>query len=133
MGPQRYSTFLSWCEDSSIVFAIFNTAQSYKFIDKYGILHIKRNTTASFTQTIKNKIFGEIFLLDIIYDFLPNNIYKNSVVYYSFVVQNYYNLTKFKNTTNDLYLKKLINKILSSQFITEQNKKEVRKRFIEFV
>ena len=82
---------------------------------------------------IKNKIFGEIFLLDIIYDFLPNNIYKNSVVYYSFVVQNYYNLTKFKNTTNDLYLKKLINKILSSQFITEQNKKEVRKRFIEFV
>lgn len=133
LGPQRYSTFLSWCEDSSIVFAIFNTAKSYKFINKYGILHIKRNTTASFTQSIKNKIFGEIFLLDIIYDFLQNNIYKNSVVFYSFVVQNYYNLTKFKNTTNDLYLKKVINKILKSQFITKENKNEVRKRFIEFV
>jgi len=133
LGPKRYSTFLSWCEDTSIVFIIFNTAESYKFINKYGILHIIRNSTASFTQSIKNKIFGEIFLLDIIYDFSPNNIFKNSVVYYSYIVQNYYNLTKFNNTTNDIFLKKVINKILKSPFITEQNKKEMQKRFIEFL
>jgi len=133
LGPQRYSTFLSWCEDSSMVFIIFNAAKSYKFINKYGILHIKRNITASCTQSIKNKIFGEIFLLDIIYDFSPNNIFKNSVVYYSYIVQNYYNLTKFKNTTNDLFLKKVVHKILASPFIIEKNKKEVRKRFIEFI
>lgn len=133
LGPQRYSTFLSWCEDSSIVFVIFNTAKSYKFINKYGIMHIKKNTTASFTQSINNKIYGEIFLLDIIFDYLQNNIYKNSIVYYSYIVQNYYNLTKFRNTTNDLYLKYVIKKILGSQFITEENKKEVKKRFFEFV
>ena len=96
-------------------------------------MHIKRNITASCTQSIKNKIFGEIFLLDIIYDFSPNNIFKNSVVYYSYIVQNYYNLTKFKNTTNDLFLKKVVHKILASPFIIEKNKKEVRKRFIEFI
>ena len=133
LGPQRYSTFLSWCEDSSIVFVIFNTAKSYKFINKYGIMHIKKNTTASFTQSINNKIYGEIFLLDIIFDYLQNNIYKNSIVYYSYIVQSYYNLTKFRNTTNDLYLKYVIKKILGSQFITEENKKEVKKRFFEFV
>lgn len=133
LGPERYSIFLSWCEDSSIVFVIFNTAQSYKFINKYGILHIKRNTTASFTQSINKKIYGEIFLLDIIFDFLQNNVYKNSIVYYSFVVQNYYNLTTFQNTTNDYYLKHVINKILESQFITEVNKKEVIKRFAQFI
>jgi len=133
LGPKRYSTFLSWCEDSSMVFVIFNTAKTYKFINKYGILHIKRNTTASFTQSIKKKIFGEIFLLDIIFDFLQNNVYKNSVVYYSFVVQNYYNLTKFSNTTNDIYLKYVIKKIINSKFITDKNKKEVKKRFIEFI
>ena len=133
MGPERYSIFLSWCEDSSIVFVIFNTAQSYKFINKYGILHIKKNTTASFTQSIKNKIYGEIFLLDIIFDFLQNNVYKNSIVYYSYIVQNYYNLTVFRNTTNDLYLKSVIKKIIKSKFITEENKKEVKKRFVEFI
>ena len=133
LGKKRYSTFLSWCEDSSIVFVIFNTAQSYKFINKYGILHIKKNTTASFTQTINNKIYGEIFFLDIIFDYLQNNIYKNSIVYYSIFVQNYYNLTKFRNTTNDIYLKSVIRKILTSIYITEENKKEIRKRFFEFI
>ena len=132
LGPHRYSTFLSWCEDSIMVFVIFNVAQSYKFISKYGIMHIKRNTTASFSQSLKNKIFGEIFFLDTIFEFSQNNVYKNSVVYYSFIVQNYYNLTKFENTTNDIYLKYVIKKILTSKFITEENKKEVKRRFIEF-
>ena len=84
LGPQRYSTFLSWCEDSSIVFVIFNTAKSYKFINKYGIMHIKKNTTASFTQSINNKIYGEIFLLDIIFDYLQNNITYYLLNYYNF-------------------------------------------------
>lgn len=40
LGIIRYSIFMSWAEDSSIVFIIFNTAHSFKFIHKYGIIHI---------------------------------------------------------------------------------------------
>jgi hypothetical protein len=73
MGYNRYSNYLSWAEDTSILFIIFNLAKSFKYIYKYGILHFKGNITSSLTQSIDTKIFGEIFFLDILYTFSKNN------------------------------------------------------------
>ena len=72
MGFQRYSKFLIWAEDASMVFVIFNLAKNFKYVYKYGILHYKSKSTASFSQSNDIRIFGEIFFLDIIYDFSSN-------------------------------------------------------------
>ena len=52
LGKNRYSIYLSWAEDTSMNYVIFNIANSFKFIHKYGIFHLSNNTTASYTQSI---------------------------------------------------------------------------------
>ena len=36
LGKKRYSVYMSWAEDTSMIFIIFNIAKSFKFVDKYG-------------------------------------------------------------------------------------------------
>ena len=54
LGVRRYSKFISWAEDTSMNFIIFNIAETYKFIYKYGILHLSGSFTASSTQPINS-------------------------------------------------------------------------------
>jgi glycosyltransferase involved in cell wall biosynthesis len=77
LGVRRYSKFISWAEDTSMNFIIFNIAETYKFIYKYGILHLSSSFTASSTQPINNNFFGLLFWLEIIFDFSKNNENKN--------------------------------------------------------
>ena len=70
MGYLRIST---WAEDTSVLFIIFKLAKSFQYIYKYRITHFKGNITATKTQSIESKIFGDIFFLDIIFDFSKNN------------------------------------------------------------
>ena len=43
LGIKRYSFFVSWGEDAIANYVIFNIAQSFRFVHKYGInlFHIK--------------------------------------------------------------------------------------------
>ena len=69
---RKYSLFVSWAEDTIMNFIIFNVAKSFLFIHKYGIIHLHNKTTASFTMGKDIKLFGELFLLDIIYNLSKN-------------------------------------------------------------
>ena len=73
MGYSSISLFIVWAEDTSVLFIIFKLAKSFKYVYKYGITHFKGNSTASNTQSIESKIFGDIFFLDIIFDLSKNN------------------------------------------------------------
>ena len=92
LGIKRYSTFLSWGEDTTIVFIIFNIAKSFKFVDNYGIIHLRNFSTSTFTQSIHNIIFGEIFLLEIIFDFSKNNTDKNFAASHALYIKRRYKL-----------------------------------------
>ena len=61
LGFKRYSKFLSWAEDTSINYVLLKTAKSFKYIYKYGVAHFVGRNTASNTQPIELKIFGELF------------------------------------------------------------------------
>ena len=63
LGKDIYKK-ISWNEDIIIIFIIFNISKSYKYINKYGILKILSNSSASFSQTSNEKIFGDILLLN---------------------------------------------------------------------
>ena len=55
LGIKRYSVFVSWAEDNIMNFIIFNLAESFIFIHKYGIIHLHNISTASFSLGKENQ------------------------------------------------------------------------------
>jgi glycosyltransferase involved in cell wall biosynthesis len=129
LGIKRYSTFVSWGEDTSIVFVIFNIAQSFIFVHKYGIMHIQNSYCASQAQPDENILFGEIFFIEILFDFSKNNTDKVFSVNYALYTKRKYNLKRkiYKNVL--LYLKNVLNKIMNSTYITKKEKDILKLNF----
>jgi len=133
-GFQRFSKFLIWAEDASVIFVIFQLAKNFKYVHKYGILHYKSNSTASFSQSIDIRIFGEIFFLDIIYDFSSNNPdNKNLIVGQAVYIHNRYNINNFNNNQNSFYLKSVLNKIIKCKYLSKLNLRKIKKLFSSFL
>ena len=129
LGIKRYSIFLSWAEDASILFIIFNISKNFKQVNKYGILHFKGNLTSSFTQSNYTKIYGEIFFLDIIFDFSRNNSeIKNLIVGQALYIKNRYKIKKF-NDSIIVYLKSVLNKIHNCKHLSKLNRRRLKKVF----
>ena len=129
LGKERYSVFMSWAEDTSMIFIIFNIAKSFKFVDKIGVIHLISPITASFTQTNSNKFFGEIYLLNIILDFSKNNSNKNLAAYYALFIKKHCKYNKFKKDKNYYYLNFTLQKIINCKFISKKNKENIKKNF----
>ena len=127
LGYNRYSQFISWAEDTLMVFIIFNIADSFIFLHKYGYIHLCYSLSASFTISDKIKIYGEILLLDVYFDFLKNNTSKNFVVDHIF--NNHYK-NKIGDKTNEIHFKSIVKKILNCKYITKLNKEKLKKNFI---
>lgn len=133
IGFKRYSKYLSWDEDTCINFVIFNLAKSFKLIKKYGIIHFIGENTTTFTQSTHSKLFGEIFFLDIMFDFSKNNtLDKNLIIEQVLYIYNkykYYNITNDK--TNLFYLKFILNKIINSKYLSKLNYRKCKKHFFD--
>ena len=134
MGIQKYSQYVSWAEDTSINFIIFKLAKSFKYTNKYGLVHFKGRNTASSTQSINSRIFGDIFFLNIMLDFSSNNKKeKNLIVGQLFYIYKRYNYFKFNNDTNSYILKNVISKIITrDKFLSKLNKRKIKKSFKSF-
>ena len=129
MGVKRYSINVSWAEDTSMIFIIFNIAQSFKFVRKYGLFHLETYFCASFTQSVHKKTYGEIFLMDIVFEFSKNNTDKNYAAFQALdsIKRDFFNVRYSKR--NSIYLKNVIKKILGNELISEENKKKIREKF----
>ena len=77
LTEQKYSFYNCWTEDISILFIIFNLAQSFIFIGRYGIIHFDFKQTTTYTLHKSNKLMSDLFLLDIIIQYIQN---KNKIV-----------------------------------------------------
>ena len=133
LGKKRYSIYNCWTEDISIIFIIFNFANSFIFVNKYGIFHFYSLITTTFTLDQEHKIFSEIYLLDIIIDFL-----KEIKVYKKFVVDKAYDiLDKIKNyklsEINKKNLKLSLQKIFDNIYINQIDKIKLKKAFSEYI
>ena len=133
LGIKRYSFFVSWGEDAIANYVIFNIAQSFRFVHKYGIIHLNNKSTASFTKPAQIRLFGDIFFLDIIYDFSKYSSDKNYAALGALFYKKVYRITKFNNNTNLIYLKSILEKLINSQYITSENKMRLKKEFISFI
>ena len=130
LGKKRYSKFVSWSEDTIINFIIFNIGNNFKYIHKYGIFHIRSNSTASLRLSTESKIFGEIFFLDIIFDFSKNDTdIKNFIFEQAIYIKNRYNIDKYNNDANFLYLKLVLNKFINCKYLNKINMRKIKKLF----
>ena len=97
LGIQRYSKYLCWAEDTSINFIIFNIAKSFKYVYKFGYIHIVKRISASYTQNKNNKLYGELYFLDVMLDFSKNNSDKNFAVNEALYLKRKYKINKYSN------------------------------------
>ena len=131
LGKKRYSIFVSWAEDTIANTIIFFIAQSFKFVHKYGIIHLNSNLTASFTQSSNMRLFGEIYLLDIIFDFSKNNNGRIIAIEGSYKIKNLIN--QFTDDKNLYYFQNLLKKFISSEYISNRIKNKIKKDFSKFL
>jgi len=131
-GIQRYSKYICWAEDTIINFIIFNIAESCKYVHKIGYIHLIRKLSATFQQTNNNKLYGELSFLDVMFDFTRNTSDKNFVVNYAINLKEIYKIESNTNNTNCKYLKFILNKIIGCQFITKENKQNIKNSFKSF-
>ena len=134
LGKNRYSTYMSWAEDTSMNYVIFNVANSFKFINKYGIFHLISPLTASYTQPINNHFFGDLFLTEIIFDFSNNNHNKIFSLFSTLnTLKNFYKKRAIIKQNNLDYLNSIVMKILNSEYIDTKNKHKLSAYFHKFL
>ena len=125
-GRERYSRFMIRYEDILTNYIIFNTAQSFLFIKKYGIYHIERiGSATSLGWTLVPRKINLLYLLDAIVDFSQNHINNKKLEVHLLIY--FLNMRKIKrilasNKYNMDLITSIIKRILKSSYITEKYK-----------
>ena len=127
IGEMRNSCFVTWNEDSAMSMALFRYAKSYKYIKKYGIFHYIGLTTSSNTSKNELKRYGELFFLDIIFDFSDNDFKGKKYSVEMAKEKIFKNINNFKSEKNKRYLQAILQKMLNCQYISFKDKKEIKK------
>ena len=131
MGIKRSLTYLCNAEDDVIVFMLFTSAKSFRYIPIFGIIHLISTTTASNTLSKNHLIFSKIFFLDLLYDFTEDNFFeKKFVVNIAVILKNYSTSKNLPiNQKNMKYLGNVLKKIYDCPYISEKNKIYLKKIF----
>ena len=129
LGKHNYSTKICWTEDVVTFLIISNIAESFKLISKIGICHLKHIHSATVTLIKEEKLFNEIFFLNIILEYIKNefkyySIYKALDIKYHYLKDN-----RFLNEKNKIYLIATLKKLLDCQYISIKHKNKIRKNF----
>ena len=126
LGYKRFSLYNIWTEDISIVIIIFNIAESYIFLNTYGIFHIKSKNTTTNKISKNHRLISRIYLLDILIDFLKNN-YKSKiyVIYLARKIKK--KNIELLNYKQKLFFSNVLIKIIKCKYITKKDKIQIKK------
>ncbi len=132
LGYDRYSRFMIRYEDILTNYIIFNVANSFICIQKYGIYHIERfGSAASIGWKKVSRNINLLYLLDIVIDFSKNNEDNKKLVAHLIIY--YLNLKSTRKilTSNKKYMKLFkfcIQRILNSKFISKTHKNQIKNK-----
>ena len=130
LGKKRYSIYLCYAEDDIMIFLLFKISKSFKFINKYGLFHLKSNKTASFYFSRNNRnhiAFSKLYFLNFLLDFTDNNfeskkyVISNAIIFYDKFFSKI-----LLNKENQQYLNKVLYKILNCNFISNDDKEKLK-------
>jgi glycosyltransferase involved in cell wall biosynthesis len=131
LGYKRYSIYNIWTEDISIIIIIFNFAESYIFLDIYGIFHLKSKSTTTHKISANHRIMAKIYLIDILIDYLKNDYkYKIYAVYVLNTIQ--INKIKILNNIQKIFFRSVLIKFINCKYITKKNKNEIKRKYSIF-
>ena len=131
LGKEKYSRFMILVEDDLASNIIFNTANSAKFIAKYGYLYI--NNEGSFSkrkQEQTQEVRNYLYLLDPLIDFsldLPRNK-KVLVNFIIFLFQKEYLKVLLDFEYDNKVFNSCLDRILNCKYISDELKDEIRIR-----
>ena len=131
IGEEKYSRYMIGHEDVVINFSLFNTIKTFLYVGKYGILRIYRRDSANHQTKSINQEIKQIYLTDIVFDFLKNTKQSQKLIYY--LMFNVLNLKLLKTILNtDKYYQKLLNscfdRFFNCPFIPNEYKNEIKKK-----
>ena len=132
IGKERYSRYMRYEEDRTVLYVLFNIAESIKFVGKYGILQTR--TRGSMTRrNSKNKklemFICKLYFADIVIDFNKEAFENRRLLSYiiTYLIYNKY----LKNAIEDDYNKKLfiscVQRVLNYKYISDKDKESIRK------
>ena len=126
LGRKRFSYFMSWNEDISMLFVLFNVAESYRYITKYGIFKLYRKNSAERSFPDSHKLFANIFLLDVIFDFSKNDFKSKKFAFYMAIIIRKSKFFNSFNEINKIYLKLTLKKLISCPYINNEDKTKLK-------
>jgi glycosyltransferase involved in cell wall biosynthesis len=133
LGKERYSIFMTSGEDNIMSFMIFQTANSFKYIQKYCILRISIANSANKIRTNQEKLISKLYYLNTIYDF-SKNTFKGKEIVFSITIT-LMNKKIFKKIIQKekykLFFNNILIKIFNSKFIRKKDKLFIKKKYKE--
>lgn len=131
-GQKRYSIFITNLEDAIMNYIIYQFSENAKSILRYGVLIIrsKKSDSVSYREPQKNKF--KLYYIETLFEFSRNSTkgkFRPFLYFNSFLINGYLNVT-LNNKKNKKFLKSLINKVLSSEYISEINKEKIKNKTI---
>ena len=130
LGYERYSTHISWNEDYTQVFSIYNLAESYKFINKYGLYHKVLGGTFTDRSSRQEKIAGDVYFNEVVFEF--GKPFCKKVSAQRVVSMKGYNAFSAMEDKTKIKLKQLLYRILDSNDIEQIYKDRIKEAYSEF-
>ena len=134
-GEERYSRYMLRDEDLLVNYIIFNVAESFKFLGKYGIIHIQRESSASDQPNDIQMNKQKLYVLDAALDFSKNlKENKEWIAYYATAL---IDRNKLEETLKIDYFNKIfiscLDRIFKTQaeYFYDKDKAEIKRRVLE--
>ena len=126
LGEKIYKSFYNYGEDRIVNFILFKVANSFKFIEEYGIIYYYN--PYSVCNSFKKEIIAHDELINLmsIYNFTKNSS-DLEIIIYELKYRWNKTINPGLNNENKQYAKKLIKFLLISKFIKKKDKKQLKK------
>ena len=130
-NKDRYSIYMTSCEDDIMTFILFQLAKSFKYIKKYCILHFDFPGSANKLISNNSRVISNIYYLETVLEFSKNThkgkeiilgIVMNIMRFNSFI--NVMKIIKYKNLFNDI-----LKRIYSCKYISNSDKNLIKSKY----
>ena len=132
IGKERYSRYMRYEEDRTVLYVLFNIAESLKFVGKYGILQTRTRGSMTRRKNKRKKLemfICKLYFADIVIDFNKEAFENRRLLSYiiTFLINNKY----LKYVIEDDFKKKLfiscVKRVLNYKYISDEDKELIRK------
>ena len=135
VGEERNTRYQIYEDDRTDIYALHNLGKSMRFIGKFGYLKIHNPSGVTISINKKMSCICKIYFLEICIDFSQDTFESKKVLVY--FLTHIMELNEFEDVIkSNEYHKKLfiscMNRIISSKYIKNEDKEEIRKRASRF-